>query len=40
MENPADGKICRVIRTDVGRLTGAACAVIVLSNTSRQAMYR
>lgn len=29
MENPADGKICRVIRTDVGRLTGAACAVIV-----------
>jgi len=29
MENPADGKICRVICTDVGRLTGAACAVIV-----------
>lgn len=29
MENPADGKISRVIRTDVGRLAGAPGTVIV-----------
>lgn len=29
MENPADGKICRVVRTEVGRLAGAPGAVIL-----------
>ena len=29
MENPADGKICRVIRTEVGRLAGTPGAVIL-----------
>lgn len=29
MENSADGKICRALRTDVGRLAGAPGTVIV-----------